>query len=509
MTQNKDINIITKKLVSNILQYKKILLAFSGGIDSTVLLDILHKIKINQYYTMQNFSLRAIHINHGINENANNWENHCIQECYKRNIPIKTTKIHNNTYSTKKNLEETMRIARYKILTSNLLKNEVLFTAQHQDDQVETCLLALKRGSGPNGLKSMLPKTILFKKYLLVRPLLRYSQQALQKYAIDKKLHWIEDSSNKNIKFDRNFLRLQVLPIIQTRWPWFSNSVERTTKLCAEQEKLLDELLQNTLTKIIQLDGSLKFTKLITISTIQRTAILKRWIKQYSYIPSYQQLQQLWKDVVISRQDATPKFQLGNHFLCRFQDKLYIIPSKQINQKTNNITIPWKNTKKILTLPQNLGTIFRYSIQHNHIKKIQKYNLFNNYYNFSIKTRNILKKFNILVQQKHSKNIKIIKEINKNNISTNIVRKPRKYEKVSIQFIYSKNFIYINNQKHKTSLQKIFKTSSIPPWERKNIPLLFYNNKLISAIGIFTTKEGNPKNKQCLLYWRIQKKIFI
>ncbi|MCR3755184.1 MAG: tRNA(Ile)-lysidine synthase [Candidatus Westeberhardia cardiocondylae] len=496
-TNNK--NKLKDIVLKNIIQYNKLLLAFSGGIDSTVLLDILNKLK-NEHKKNKNipkFNIRAIHINHGINKNSNNWVSHCIKECKKRKILIKTFKIPKKSYYIKDNIEKIMRQERYKILSKNLLNNEVLITAQHKDDQVETMLLALKRGSGPNGLKSMLINTKFFKKHKLIRPILYCEKKDIIKYAKKQKLVWIEDNSNYNTKFDRNFLRLKVLPILKKRWPWFLNSASRSAKLCHKQEILLNELLKDFIKKLIQPDGSLQFTKLITTNDITRIAILKKWMKMHEQIPSNKQLIFLWKYVIMSKQDAIPKFQLGKKILCRFQDKLYLLSKNKINQHINNTTIFWNKKNKKIILPKNLGNIFCFPINDYFINIINKYNKFKKHYD-TLRINNIQTKyiFNNLIYKKYNKQKKLLNKIEKKNIIINITRKPKKYEKVYIKFTKIKEQIYINNQKHGKSLKKILKELSIPPWERNTIPLLFYNEKLISAIGIFITNEGKLKDNK-------------
>ncbi|WP_268647783.1 tRNA lysidine(34) synthetase TilS, partial [Escherichia coli] len=143
-------------------------------------------------------------------------------------------------------IEAAARAARYAAFSAALAEGEALLTAQHLDDQSETFLLALKRGSGPAGLSAMAARATLGE-HLLLRPLLGCSRQTLESYAQRHALSWIDDDSNQDTRFDRNFLRLQVLPQLNQRWPHFASAVARSASLCAEQEQLLDELLAEPL----------------------------------------------------------------------------------------------------------------------------------------------------------------------------------------------------------------------------------------------------------------------
>lgn len=174
-------------------------------------------------------------------------------------------------------IEAHAREARYRAFAQTLLPGEVLATAQHLDDQCETFLLALKRGSGPAGLSAMGERSP-FAGTLLLRPLLRETRKTLEQWAVRHGLCWIEDESNQDDAYDRNFLRLRALPLLQQRWPHFPAAVARSATLCAEQERLLDELLASDLTDCITAEGTLRLSPLMSMSDVRRAAILRRWL---------------------------------------------------------------------------------------------------------------------------------------------------------------------------------------------------------------------------------------
>ncbi len=185
-------------------------------------------------------------------------------------------------------------------------------TAQHRDDQCETLLLALKRGSGPTGLSAMAPSSA-FAGSRLLRPLLNETRESLRQWALAHQLSWIEDESNQDDTYDRNFLRLRVIPVLRERWPHFSEAVARSASLCAEQEQLLDEMLAAELASLVAEDGSLAIAPLATMSPPRRAALLRRWLAgQQAPMPAREVPERLWHEVALAREDASPCLRLGN-----------------------------------------------------------------------------------------------------------------------------------------------------------------------------------------------------
>lgn len=434
---------LKKDVIKYLSPYKNILLAFSGGVDSTVLLDILYRIKKEN---LLNINVRAVHINHGLNYQSSDWVIHCIKECKKRNIQLTYINIKFNIY---KNIEESTRKARYQAFKAVLNKNEILVTAQHADEQAETFLLALKRGSGPSGLSSMSTKSPFYNS-ILIRPLLKFTKDIITLYANSKKLKWIEDPSNQDLRFDRNFLRLNILPILKKRWPKFSHIVLRSAKLCANQEALLDELLSKFLKENIYKDGSLKIESLLKMNKIKSLAILRRWLQYHNNImPSYNQINSIWLNVIKSKKDSIAFIKIKDKQIRKFRNRIYIIDD--IKDQKNDNTILWPKNINYILLPQNNGILTKYPF-------------------LNIKKHEIVR-----------------------------IRKPKKNEKIYIKFGINNELVYLPNKNYGKKIKKILREMNIPSWERKKIPLLFYNDKLISAIKHFITKEGIVKNKKKML----------
>lgn len=413
------------QLLTFLQSHRRLLVAFSGGLDSTVLLHQLTLLRDSVAPTLQ---IRAMHIHHGLSARADNWVAHCQSLCHRWNVSLEVAYVKLPVGG--QGIEAEARQARYQALTQALFTDEVLLTAQHQDDQCETVLLALKRGSGPAGLSAM-PERLDFAHTQLLRPLLNVSRVELECWAAEHQLTWIEDESNQDDKYDRNFLRLRVLPVIQQRWPYFARSVTRSAQLCGEQEQLLDELLAEQLANLMSGNGSLYIAPLCEVSDVRRFAILRRWLRFHqSLMPSKAALQRMWQEVALSREDASPRLQLGQHEIRRFQGALYWV---QIIHADKDKIYSWSSPFAPLSLSE-LGVL---SLQNEGMA----------------------------------------------------VRTPKADEVVTVRFKASGVHHIVGRDKGRM-LKKIWQELNIPPWKRDVTPLLFYGEQLIAAVGIFVTKEG-------------------
>ncbi|QJC29077.1 tRNA lysidine(34) synthetase TilS [Enterobacteriaceae endosymbiont of Plateumaris rustica] len=434
--------IFTKKIQFILHKLQKILVAYSGGLDSTVLLFNLVKLRKKYPY----IKLRAIHINHNLNFYSKEWSKICFLKCQKWNIPIICKNIILN--HKKGNIEEKARIERYKIFNNIIENNEIIVTAHHLDDQYETILLFLKRGSGPKGL-SGISQTHIINKLRLFRPLLNISRKELLNYAMKNNLDWIEDQSNLNNKYDRNFLRNIILPHLHYRWPFFKKSVLKTSSICREQEELITDLLSSVMKKLIQYNNSLFFIPLHKYSIIKRNTIIRKWIEYNKcQMPSRKVLSIIWEEVVCSKSNFKSYVKISNYQIRKYNSCLYCI--KNFFTLKNNI-YKWINVLIPFILPNNLGKLIFLS--------------------------------------KYKKN-------------TLQIRKPKKKEIVFIKFYITGEYYFLNLKK-KNKIHNIWNKLNIPIWERNNIPLLFYNNIFIAELqnNLVTIEGINNEKEENFIFW--------
>ena len=426
----------TLTLNTSLLNSQSILVAFSGGLDSTVLLH-----QLVQWRALHpDVALRAIHIHHGLSPHADSWVQHCESVCAQWQVSLVVERVHLEDDGL--GIEAQARRARYQAFAQTLLPGEVLMTAQHLDDQCETFLLALKRGSGPAGLSAM-GESSPFAGTQLIRPLLAQTREALEAWARQHELCWIEDESNQDDTYDRNFLRLRVTPLLQQRWPHFAQAVARSAALCAEQESLLDELLASDLADCITSRGTLLLTPLMMMSGVRRAALLRRWLAGLNApMPSRDGLERIWQEVALAREDASPSFRLGEYEVRRYQSQLWWVKSVDGQSET---VISWLEWKTPLTLPAGLGSV--------------------------------------------------------QLISAGDLRLPQADEVVSIRF-KAPGLLHIVGRNGGRKLKKIWQEQGIPPWRRDTTPLLFYGETLIAAAGVFVTREGAAVDEEGMsLIW--------
>lgn len=302
---------------------KNFLIAYSGGIDSTFL---LYKFaNLRKYYDI---NIRAIYINHKLHRNSNIWIHHCKEQCYIWRIPLIVENINIINININSSIESNARKLRYKAIKKNILPNEILLTAHHMDDQCETFILSLKRGSGPKGLSSIKFKRKFFNTEI-IRPLLDYTKKKIKILSKINGLTWIDDSSNLNNKCDRNFLRNKILPLINKKWPFFSKNVNKSAKLCNDQEILLDKLSVNDFKKISFKKNMLDISNLKKKNKKYSFYLLKKWIQNNANcIPSYKIINSIYKEIINPNLNTNPKFIINKYIIKRYKKNIYYIFKK-------------------------------------------------------------------------------------------------------------------------------------------------------------------------------------
>ncbi len=256
-------------------------LGLSGGLDSTVLLQALVQLGRR---------VKAVHINHQISPNALLWEAQCAQLCASLGVEFRARRV--TVINQGRGIEDAARAERYKVFSGCLDAGGRLLTAHHADDQAETLLLRLLRGTGPRGLAAMAQQRPLGRGQIW-RPLLNFTRAQLEAYAVAHQLHWVEDESNRDDHYDRNFLRNQVMPLLQARWPGFQARWQQTAELCASNEQLLDQQAAQDLAlaefRPERLGTSISKAYWLSLPQARQQQLLRFWLRQQGYAPPEQQ----------------------------------------------------------------------------------------------------------------------------------------------------------------------------------------------------------------------------
>ncbi|EJG0968217.1 tRNA lysidine(34) synthetase TilS [Vibrio parahaemolyticus] len=415
----------------------KIVVAFSGGVDSRLLLELLRR-----YQEANSVSCHAVYVHHGLSQNADIWAEKCRLWAKQASISCSVEHVSLDTNSGE-SIELLAREARYEALARHINCGDLLLTGQHADDQVETFLLALKRGSGPKGLSSM-AESMPFAGGTLVRPLLNTKREQIEAAAKHFGLEWVEDESNQDTRYDRNFLRHRIVPELSERWPSIHQAVQRSANLCAQQEALLDELLGAVFERALQVDLSLSIDELAHHSELARARLIRMWLsKLNANMPSQTQLRLIWDEVAQAQQDANPKLKLKQGEVRRFQNKLYwVAPHADMTNWQSHIQID-----EPLTLPECMGTL-------------------------------------TLCTSASQLNIAL----------------PSQPELLRVTFNPEGLSAHPTTRSHSRKLKKLFQEYHVPSWLRRQIPILMYKDQVVAVADLFVDQTFSGQD--CELIWR-------
>lgn len=324
-------------------------LAYSGGLDSSVLLHALANIR-----DQLPAPLRVLHLDHGLQPDSPGWTGHCQNQCARLGLPFTHRRLQLEPRSGE-SLEACAREARLGVFREMLEAGDLLLTAQHREDQAETLLLQLLRGSGLDGLSAM-PRLAPLGAGQQARPLLDFTRSQLQGYAREHGISWIEDPSNAQVHFDRNYLRHRILPLLEERWPSYATTLARSAGHCAEARSLLDTLEQPRLEAVRgNRVGTLNANQLASLDPALCRELLRRWIRERGFRPPDRlRLERIRTEVLAANSDRNPLVEWPGAQLRRYRDELFLLsplPPLPVER-----VLDWPRNEPI-ELPDGLGAL--------------------------------------------------------------------------------------------------------------------------------------------------------
>lgn len=409
--------------------------AYSGGCDSHVLLHAL--VQVREQLTCK--KIRAIHVDHGLQEAAAQWSRHCESMCHQYNVPC-TLETLNLDIPKGESIEAFARKARYRALEKHLQNNSMLLLAQHQDDQAETLLLQLLRGRGVKGLAGM-PALVWTGKYWQVRPFLGLQRFEIEAYAEQCNLNWIDDPSNTDTRFDRNFLRNEIIPPLKQRWPSLAETLSRAATHQAEANLLLNDLAeldwQNCRLDEISL---LAIEPLQSLSPARQRNLLRYWIAEQCQcpMPDSTQCQRILDEVLPAVPDAEPMVSWGEVVVRRYRNVLHL------EQGEDKSAVDWQQAWDLqspLMLPSGQQLVAKKSRGHGMV--------------------------------------------------VNDTDAP-----VIVRFRQGGEKCRLPGRTHRHELKKLLQSWGVPPWQRDRIPLIYVGDELAQVVGYSVCEPFLAKNGQ-------------
>ncbi|MCL1093402.1 tRNA lysidine(34) synthetase TilS [Shewanella kaireitica] len=413
---------------------RKIVLAYSGGVDSEILAQGLSLFATQQ----PQFEYQLVHVHHGLSHNADDWAKHCQAQAALYRLPCTIARVE-VTIAPRVSIEAQARTVRYQALLSQMEPADILLTAHHQDDQLETILLALKRGLGPKGLSAMGRVQPFDNDKWLIRPLLDLSKVDVEAYAKRHGICHIQDESNFDEKYDRNFLRQSIIPSLKQRWSAIAATASRSAELCAMQQSVVDEEMAARLPSIQRLQGEESVIELAALaehSKAWQALLLRGQMDQLGFAPpSKVQAEQILSQLLDAKADANIEIKLADVVIKRFKGAGYFLALTK-EAPLSNITVLSINELVAQGIACGTG------------KRVQA------------------------------------------DLFLGVgVRLPREDEKVTIEFsLPGSTRCQPHNRNKGRELKKLWQEFAVPPWVRAKVPLLCYNGKLVSAIGYWNEK---------------------
>ena len=397
--------------------------ALSGGADSVALLHALCRLR----EALAPAQLSAVHVHHGLNEQADVWEEHCLRLCAELGVPIRVTRVDAGA-GPGESPEAAARQARYRAMAALLGAEEALCTAHHQRDQAETLLLQLMRGAGPAGLAAM-PALAPLGRGWLARPLLDTHPAALRDYLARHAVQWTEDPANTDGRFDRNYIRHEILPRLESRWPGVQRTLARAAGHQADGAALGQCLaVMDLATARGPLPGTLSADACRQLPAARARNLLRGWLAERGLpVPGAAHVGAIVQELVAARADASPLVTWPGAEVRRYRQMLFA--STPMPKHDASRIIPWTPGKPL-------------ALEHGELRVV------------SVEARGLSVERCAGVP-------------------------------AQVRFRQGGERFQPAGRRHGTALKKLLQDAGVPPWLRDRIPLIYVDGELAAVAGLW------------------------
>jgi tRNA(Ile)-lysidine synthase len=416
--------------------------ALSGGLDSSVLLYAVHELGARL-----GASISAVHVDHGLQPESTEWAEHCRQLCHALEVPLEIRSVIVDQGSGE-GLEAAARNARHRLFAELLEPGERLLTAHHRDDQAETLLLQLLRGAGVRGLAAMPARRELGAGWL-ERPLLGFDRSEIERYAVDRGLSWVEDPSNRQLDFDRNFLRLEILPRLRERWPGTGRTIARSARHCGRAVEAIDALaLQDLAQCRAEAAHRLQIAPLSDLPRHRQRELLRTWIRGNRYpVPDESRVERVLSEVLGARADASPLVSWSGAEVRRFRDQLWLLPP--LPEHDPEQVLRWRTPDRLI-LPDGLG------------------------------------------------------ELRLLNPAQHLLSRHCREGRVTVRFRSTGERCRRTEAAGSKTLKNLYQERAVPPWLRDRVPLVFLDQELVAVADYSNCSTAELSDREFTLFWSLQ-----
>ncbi|OGA27979.1 MAG: tRNA lysidine(34) synthetase TilS [Betaproteobacteria bacterium RIFCSPLOWO2_02_FULL_65_24] len=435
---------VARELGGALFPAAHVVLGLSGGVDSASLLVILSELA-----ERMQFSLRAVHVHHGLSANADCWAAFCESLCDRLGIRLAVERVDIAPYRSL-GLEGAARAARYEAFAKH--DSDFLVLAQHRDDQAETLLLQLLRGAGPAGLAGM-PRLgrsaqLMFPRRGVLRPLLGTSRAEIEAFARERGLEWVVDESNADTTLDRNFLRLRVLPLIEERYPHARHAIARSAAYVKEAADVLEAVGREDVASAWS-EASLDLSRVRALGHARAKNALRVLCRDAGCpVPGGARLEQVWMQATTAREDACPRVDLDGWAFRRYRGRLFLdrIRSGDVRDA---FPVHWQGDNALPLLA--LGGTLKFKPEEGR---------------------------GLSVEKLHS-------------------------APVTIRLRRGGERLHLDPRRPHRTLKNLFQERAVPPWRRDTIPLVYCGDALVAVPGIGEACEwrSQPGERGLIVSW--------